>query len=245
MPQGYATFSFAGGSVLSTRQVPEEEKREMRKQRQKIWKCFDKTHATRYDAAEAPVLLPLARRPVFMLLVAAMTGAKFGSDADEKDWNMYDFDEDFERGGEVELANVVGAFLHPRTLRSDVLDRFYSATQQTSDALFDSLADLLFDSMSPAVNIIISAIYCYWRFERELLHPGFQRQLSLWQGDEIRGGLLEIARKWNDRRGGRTAAGSVHYTCISLDTKQAIAGVFEKMTVQIEAANAAKAQTLI
>ena len=114
-------------------------------------------------AAEAPVLLlPLARRPVFMLLASAMTGVKFGSDADEKDWNMYDFHEDFERGGEVELANVVGAFLHPKTLRSDVLDMFYSATQQTSDALFDSLADLFFDSVSPAVNTIISAIYCYW-----------------------------------------------------------------------------------
>ena len=228
MPQGYATFSFAGGSVLSTRQVPEEEKREMRKQRQKIWKGFDKTHATRYDAAEAPVLLPLARRPVFMLLAAAMTGVKFDSDADEKDWNFYDFDVDFERGGEVELANVVGAFLHARTLRSDVLDRFYSATQQTSDALFESLADVFFDLISPAVNAIISAIYCYWRFESELLHPDFQRQLSLWRGDEIRGGLLEIARKW---KAGADA----------MSTKKAIASVFEKMTVQIEAVAAAKA----
>ena len=200
----------------------------MRKQRQKIWKGFDKTHATRYDAAEAPVLLPLARRPVFMLLVAAMTGVKFDSDADEKDWNFYDFDVDFERGSEVELANVVGVFLHARTLRSDVLDRFYSATQQTSDALFESLADVFFDSISPAVNAIISAIYCYWRFESELLHPDFQRQLSLWRVDEIRGGLLEIARKW---KAGADA----------MSTKKAIASVFEKMTVQIEAVVAAKA----
>ena len=175
------------------------------------------------------MLLPLARRPVFMLLAAAMTGVKFDSDADEKDWNFYDFDVDFERGGEVELANVVGAFLHARTLRSDVLDRFYSATQQTSDALFESLADVFFDSISPAVNAIISAIYCYWRFESELLHPDFQRQLSLWRGDEIRGGLLEIARKW---KAGTDA----------MSTKKAIASVFEKMTVQIEAVAAAKAQ---
>ena len=195
-------------------------------------------------AAEAPVLLlPLAaaaekeeavaRRPVFMLLASAMTGVKFGSDADEKDWNMYDFDEDFERGGEVELANVVGAFLHPRILRSDVLDRFYSATQQTSDALFESYADVLHCPAAGAgicaVNAIISAIYCYWRFESELLHPDFQRQLSLWRGDEIRGGLLEIARKW---KAGADA----------MSTKKAIASVFEKMTVQIEAVAAAKAQ---
>jgi len=229
MPQGYATYEIKGGSKLSTRQVPEEEKREMRKQRQKIWKGFDKTHATRYDAAEAPVLLPLARRPVFMLLVAAMTGVKFDSDADEKDWNFYDFDVDFERGGEVELANVVGAFLKPRTLRSDVLDRFYSATQQTSDALFDAFADLCLDSVSPAVNAIISAIYCYWQFESEHLHPEFHRQLSLWRGDEIRGGLLEIARKWKA-------------DADTPSTKKAIKGVFDKMTVQIEAVAVAKAQ---
>ena len=260
---------FKGGSVFSTRQVSPQEKRAMRELYEGVWAGFDSTYATKYDkaeepsasamkrsrspepstsasapmkrprAAEAPVLLlPLAaaagkeeavaQRPVFMLLASAMTGVKFGSDADEKDWNSYDFDVDFERGGEVELANVVGAFLHPRVLRSDVLDRFYSATQQTSDALFDSLADLLFDSVSPAVNTIISAIYCYWRFESELLHPDFQRQLSLWRGDEIRGGLLEIARKWK--------AGADE-----MSTKKAIASVFEKMTVQIEAVATAKA----
>ena len=205
-------------------------------------------------AAELPVLLlPLtaavgkeravAQRPVFMLLASAMTGVKFGSDALEKDWNSYDFDEDFERGGEVELANIVGAFLYPKTLRSDVLDMFYSSSQQTSDALFDSLADILFDCGSPAVYIIISAIYCYWRFESELLHPDFQRQcvrtrartlvhasaLSFWRGDEIRGGLLEIARKWKA-------------DADTPSTKKAIKGVFDKMTVQIEAVAVAKAQ---
>lgn len=151
-----------------------------------------------------------------------MNGVKFASDALKNDWNSYDFDQDFERGGEVELANIVGAFLYPKTLRSDVLDMFYSSTQQTSDALFDAFADLCLDSVSPAVNAIISAIYCYWQFESEHLHPEFHRQLSLWRGDEIRGGLLDIAKKWQE---GADA----------MSTKKAIAGVFDKMTVQIQA----------
>ena len=238
MQIGEATFALTGGSVKSTRRVPPHEKRAMQELHRAAWAGFDSNYATKYDkaeerprAAEAPVLLlPLAaaagkeeavaRRPVFMLLASAMTGVKFGSDADEKDWNMYDFDEDFERGGEVELANVVGAFLHTRTLRSDVLDRFYLATQQTSDALFDSFQYLAGMSISPAVNATISAIYCYWRFESELLHPDFQRQLSLWRGDEIRGGLLEIISKW--KQGADETS-----------QKEALADIFEKMGREI------------
>ena len=63
-------------------------------------------------AAALPQLLP--HRPVFNLLLDAMTGVGFSSKADEDRWNDYDPAVDFERGGEVGLADVVGSFLHTK-----------------------------------------------------------------------------------------------------------------------------------
>jgi len=71
------------------------------------------------DAAEGALAPPQMQqlpphRPVFNLMLDAMTGVLFGSKADEDRWNGYDPAVDFERGREVGLADVVGSFLHTR-----------------------------------------------------------------------------------------------------------------------------------
>ena len=47
-----ASFKLKGGSVLSTRQVPAKEKKEMRKEHDKIWGGFDSKYADKYDKKE-------------------------------------------------------------------------------------------------------------------------------------------------------------------------------------------------
>jgi len=71
------------------------------------------------DAAEGALAPPQMQqlpphRPVFNLMLDAMTGVLFGSKADKDIWNGYDPAVDFERGREVGLADVVGSFLHTR-----------------------------------------------------------------------------------------------------------------------------------
>jgi len=74
------------------------------------------------DAAPGPSQLQqlLPHRPVFNLLFDAMTGVGFSSNADKDRWNDYDPTVDFERGGEVGLADVVGSFLLTRCQSSFV-----------------------------------------------------------------------------------------------------------------------------
>ena len=52
MPGPKASWTFKGGSVLSTRQVPAKEKKEMRKEHDKIWGGFDSKYADKYDKKE-------------------------------------------------------------------------------------------------------------------------------------------------------------------------------------------------
>ena len=42
------------------------------------------------------------------------------------------------------------------------------------------------------VTASLGAIYCYWRIEQELLNPDYSLLLARWQGDEIRGRLVNI-----------------------------------------------------
>jgi hypothetical protein len=45
----------------------------------------------------------------------------------------------------------------------------------------------------PVVTASLGGIYCYWRIERELLYHAFYSDLlTRWQGDEIRGRLVDI-----------------------------------------------------
>ena len=46
------TWVLKGGSVLSTRQVPPQEKRAMREQMEVVWAGFDSTYADKYDKQE-------------------------------------------------------------------------------------------------------------------------------------------------------------------------------------------------
>ena len=52
MPGPKSSWIFKGGSVLSTRQVPAKEKKEMRKEHDKIWGGFDSKYADKYDKEE-------------------------------------------------------------------------------------------------------------------------------------------------------------------------------------------------
>ena len=58
---------------------------------------------------------------------------------------------------------------------SGVLDEFNMATKNTSDELYASFHKLA----SLGAYHEISAIYCYWRVEREILHPDYKTQVRV------------------------------------------------------------------
>ena len=120
----------------------------------------------------------------------AKSHVAFASPEDEQDWAQYNPQEDFERGGDVELARVIGQYL-TRGLRSQVWDEFFFASQGQA-RLYEHFRALRERPYSAATAISMSAIYVYWRVEQELLDPTLRKHLDRWQGDEIRGYLEEI-----------------------------------------------------
>jgi hypothetical protein len=80
---------------------------------------------------QGPSASSLHHRPIFNMRLDAMSHVAFASPEDEQDWARYDPQEDFECGGEVELARVIGEYL-TRGLRSRVWDEFFLAIQGQS-----------------------------------------------------------------------------------------------------------------
>jgi hypothetical protein len=141
---------------------------------------------------------PANHRPVFNVFLDAMTGVEFQTAQSEEIWSSYDVNRDFERSQEFGLAQAIGAYLHRGEVKSPVLDLFDQDLRYHSAgplAYFQQLQALQAPALMPVVKASLGAIYCYWRIERELLHVSYSDQLTRWQGDEIRGRLVDILRQ--------------------------------------------------
>jgi hypothetical protein len=80
--------------------------------------------------------------------------------------------------------------LHSNILQSPTLREFFGALRQSSDALSEQFQRLLTLPRSAAVAGVMSAIYCFWRIQQELLHPMYAAQLASWYS--VKEALLEI-----------------------------------------------------
>jgi hypothetical protein len=128
-----------------------------------------------------------------------MTGVVFQTPQSRDDWSSYDVNQDFERSHEFGLAQVIGAYLQRGEVSSPVLDSFHQALRAPDQAdplaYFQELQALQAPVLMRVVTPSLGAIYCYWRIERELLHPFYSQQLARWQGADIRGRLVDILRQ--------------------------------------------------
>jgi hypothetical protein len=70
------------------------------------------------------------------------------------------------------------------------LREFFGAIRQSSDALSEQFHRLLTVPRSAAVAGSMSAIYCFWRIQKDLLHPMYAAQLASWYS--VKESLLEI-----------------------------------------------------
>jgi hypothetical protein len=139
-------------------------------------------------------------RPVFNVFLDAMTGVVFQTPQSERDWNSYDVNsQDFERSQEFGLAQVIGDYLHREEVSSTVLNSFNHDLRYSGQAgplaYFQPLQAMQAPAFTPVVTASLGAIYCYWRIERELIHTFYFQQLARWQGDDIRGRLVDILRQ--------------------------------------------------
>jgi hypothetical protein len=142
---------------------------------------------------QGPPASSLSHRPIFDMLLDAMARVHFRDQKDQEEWNNYDPDIDFEVGGEVELARVIGEYVIAGGLQSRVWDEFFDATHGHG-RLYEHFRALRERPCSAATAISMSAIYIYWRVERELLcSSSLWRLLNRWQGDDIRGRLENIS----------------------------------------------------
>jgi hypothetical protein len=122
-----------------------------------------------------------------------MTGVVFSTPQSRDDWISYDVDRDFDRPQEFELAQVIGAHLHRGEVSSPLLESFHQALRAPDPAgLLPYFEQLQAAALTPVVTASLGAIYCYWRIEQELLNPDYSLLLARWQGDEIRGRLVNI-----------------------------------------------------
>ena len=150
-------------------------------------------------ASAFPASLSSPHRPVFNLLLDAMNGVRISNEAQRMEWASYDPPVDFERGGEVELACVIGFYFHSRSLQSENIDAFFHTAnaQAALNPLLGHVESLAEQPASAGVAASLAAIYCYWRIECELAaHPFTEAQLSRWQSADIRGRLMEILDTW-------------------------------------------------
>ena len=135
-------------------------------------------------------------RPVFNVLLDAMTGVVFQTPQRRDEWSSYDVNQDFERSHEFGLAQVIGAYLQRGEVSSPVLDSFHQALRAPDQAgplpYFQELQALQAPALMRVVTPSLGAIYCYWRIEHELLHPFYSLQLARWQGADIQGRLVQI-----------------------------------------------------
>ena len=100
----------------------------------------------------------------------------------------------------MELATVIGFYLHGATLQSHSLAEFVlrSHAQAAVEPLFGHIEHLRGQAPTAGIAASLSAIYCYWRVEIELQQH--QAQLNRWRGVQVRGYLLDILNRW--RQGG-------------------------------------------
>ena len=75
-------------------------------------------------------------------------------------------------------------------LQSSTLDEFLGDLPQSSDALSEQFQRLRTVPCFVAVAVSMSAIYCFWRIERELLHEMYAAQRTSWS--EVCDALLQI-----------------------------------------------------
>ena len=71
------------------------------------------------------------------------------------------------------------------------LREFFGVLPTHSDALSAQFQRLLTLPRSAAVAGVMSAIYCFWRIQQELLHPMYAEQLADWKS-VVQVSLLEI-----------------------------------------------------
>ena len=90
----------------------------------------------------------------------------------------------------MQLAQIIGGYLHSKILQSPTLREFFGALPQSSDALSQQFQRLPTLPRSAAVAGSMSAIYCFWRIRQELLHPMYAAQLASWYS--VQESLLEI-----------------------------------------------------
>ena len=132
-------------------------------------------------------------RPMFLVLLDAMHNVQFSepANAERVEWATFDPQEFFAQGGaDLHLAQFIGGYLHSNILQSPTLNIFFGALPQSADALSEHFQRLLTVPRSAAVAGSMSAIYCFWRIQKELLHPMYAEQLASWYS--VKEALLEI-----------------------------------------------------
>jgi hypothetical protein len=149
--------------------------------------------------------------PVFNVFLDAMTCVAFQTEQSRDNWSSYDVNKDFERSHEFGLAQVIGAYLHRGEVSSPVLDSFHQALRAPDPAgPLAYLKQLQLAALAPALKPVVlpslGAIYCYWRIERELLHPFYSQQLG------VKGKCWKtFSREWTAKSG--CGCGSVARRC--------------------------------
>jgi hypothetical protein len=127
------------------------------------------------------------------VLLDAMHNVQFSerANAEREEWATFDPQEFFvQRGADLHLAQLIGKYLHSNILQSPTLTEFFGALRQSSDALSEQFQRLLTVPNTAAVAGSMSAIYCFWRIQQELLHPMYTAQLASWYS--VQESLLEI-----------------------------------------------------
>ena len=133
---------------------------------------------------------------MFLVLLDVMHNVQFSEpvNAEREAWAAFDPQEFFTQGGaDVHLAQLIGGYLHSNILQSPTLREFFGALPQYSDALSEQFQRLLTVPRCAAVAGSMSAIYCFWRIQQELLHPMYSKQLASWS--EVQDALLQILTK--------------------------------------------------
>ena len=128
-------------------------------------------------------MFPDQFRPMFLVLLDVMYNVQFSdhANAEMQGWAAFDPQVFYEEGGaDALLAQFIGGYLHSNILQSPTLREFFGALPQYPDALSEQFQRLLTVSRSAAFAGSMSAIYYFWRIEKELLHPMYTAQLKSW-----------------------------------------------------------------
>jgi hypothetical protein len=138
-------------------------------------------------------MFPDQFRPMFLVLFDAMHNVQFSdrADAERDEWAAFEPQHFYCQGGaDVQLAQIIGGYLHSNILQSLTLRDFFGALLQSSDVLSEQFQRLLTVPRSAAVAGVMSAFYCFWRIQQELLHPMYTAHLASWYS--VQESLLEI-----------------------------------------------------